>query len=325
MVISRTPLRVSFVGGGSDLKEYYSKTPGAVVSTAIDKYLYVMVNTRPDNLIRLAYSKAEYVNDVSKLEHNIIRESLKLLGIKNGIDVTYSGDLPIDRVGTGLGASSSLSVGVLNALYFFKGEKVTPEQLAREACKIEIEILGHPIGKQDQYIAAYGGINHIRFYPDESVEVKPISIPEEAKKVFEKNLLLFHTGFTSDSITVLTEQKEKTPVNGAILANMVSFTDLVSNMLTSGKLDQFGDILHKNWIYKKKLASKISNNIIDESYEKGISAGAEGGKILGSGGGGFLLFYCPSHKQASLRQALSHLEELEFNFATEGSKIIYSS
>lgn len=325
MIITRTPLRISFVGGGSDLKEFYSKEPGAVVSTAIDKYIYVMVNPRQDKLIRLAYSQSEYAEDVSQLKHNIIRESLKLLDVKNGVDITYSGDLTIDRVGTGLGASSALTVGVLNALHFFQGEKATPEQLAREACKIEIEILGHPIGKQDQYVAAYGGINHIRFYPNDEVEVRPISMFEESKKTLERNLLLFYTGLTSDSIVVLSEQKEKTSANGIILAKMASLADTVSNMFTSGKLAQFGNILHKNWVYKKQLASLVSNNIIDESYEKGLAAGAEGGKVLGSGGGGFLLFYCPPHKHLILKQALSHLEELQFNFAAEGSKIIYSS
>lgn len=325
MIISRTPLRISFVGGGSDLKEFYSRETGSVVSTAINKYIYVMVNPRPDHQIRLSYSEAEYVTDVSLLKHNIIRESLKLLGLKNSIDITYSGDLPIDKVGTGLGASSSLAVGVLHALHEYKCEKVSPEQLAKEACKVEIEMLGHPIGKQDQYIAAYGGINQIRFHNDEGVEVTSIALDENSKKSLEKNLLLFHTGLVSDSVSVLAEQKNKTENNFMMLASMVGFTDKVSVMLLNGELNEFGKMLHQNWLLKKQLASKVSNSTIDEYYDKGLRAGAEGGKILGSGGGGFLLFYCKPEKQEALRAALSNLDELKFKFSHEGSQIIYKS
>ncbi|MBI2024338.1 GHMP kinase [Candidatus Giovannonibacteria bacterium] len=325
MIITRTPLRISFVGGGSDLREYYSKNTGAVVSTAIDKYIYVMVNSRPDKQIRLAYSESEYVKEASLLKHNIIRECLKLLGFKTGIDITYSGDLPIDRVGTGLGASSSLAVGVLHALHEFKGEKVYHDQLAEEACRVEIEMLEHPIGKQDQYIAAFGGVNLIRFNKDDRVEVLPILMQENLRNSLENNLLLFYTGLASDSVSVLTEQKNKTQDNFAVLASMVGFTDKVSEMLVNGELNEFGKTLHQNWLYKKQLASKVSNELIDEYYKKGLASGAEGGKILGSGGGGFLLFYCKPEKQDSLRKALSDLDELKFKFSPTGSQVIYES
>ena len=323
MIISKTPLRMSFAGGGSDFKGYYQKGCGVVVSTAIDKYIYVSVNKKFDNLIRLSYSKTEIVNNVKEIEHNLVREALKFLGITKGIDINYMSDMLPAHEGTGLGASSSLMVGILNALHVYKGEQVTAETLAKEACKIEIEILSHPIGKQDQYAAAYGGFNQIKFNADESVFVTPVACKKETKEKLNKNLLLFYTGLNSQSGAVLPEQKRKIENNLHILDKMVGLTKELKKALDNDNLREFGNILHKGWLYKQKLASKITNPVINSYYEKARTAGAAGGKILGSGGGGFLLFYCKEENQDKVRKALSDLKETSFKIGAEGSKIVY--
>lgn len=325
MIISRTPLRISFAGGGSDLAVYYRKSHGSVVSTAIDKYVYITVNNKFDDLIRVSYSKTEMVESVEKIEHNIIREALKIVGIKKGIEVVYMADIPLGSAGIGLGSSSSLAVGVLNALYAYKGQHVSAEKLAREACKIEIEILGHPIGKQDQYAAAYGGYNYIRFNEDESVFVDPIICLNGTKKRLMRKLMLFFTGIERVSSDILGEQKEKTPENMDYLHKIVGLSDQLRRCLSENDLQSFGEILHEGWINKGKLASGISNNQIDKFYSKARKAGAIGGKILGAGGGGFFLLYCEEEKQDKVRRALSDLKEGPFQFEPQGSKIIYVS
>lgn len=326
MIISRTPLRISFAGGGSDLKAYYQSGYGSVVSTTIAKFMYVTVNKTFDHHIRVIYSKAEYVENIEDIEHNLAREALKLVGItKGGIDIVYMGDMLPAHAGSGLGASSSLTVGILNALYACKGQRVSAKTLAEEACKIEIEILGRPIGKQDQYAAAYGGFNYIRFNQDESVFVEPIICSRETKDELAKNLLLFYTGFNTQSDNILTEQERKTQDNLPILNKMVGLAEELRKALINNDLTEFGNMLHKGWICKQKLASKITNPIINDYYEKAREAGAIGGKILGSGGGGFLLLYCQEQNQNKVREALSDLREASFNFEPEGSKIIYSS
>ncbi len=326
MIISKTPLRISFVGGGSDLKAYYQSGYGSVVSTAINKFMYVTVNKTFDHHIRVIYSKVEYVENIEDIKHNLAREALKLVGItKGGIDIVYMGDMLPAHAGSGLGASSSLTVGILNALHACKGEHVSAETLAEEACKIEIEILGRPIGKQDQYIAAYGGFNYIRFNQDESVLVEPIICSKETRDELVKNLLLFYTDFNTQSDNILTEQRGKTPDNLPILDKMVGLSEELREALINNDLTEFGNILHKGWIYKQKLARKITNPIINDYYEKTREAGAIGGKILGSGGGGFLLLYCEEQNQNKVRGAISDLREAPFNFEPEGSKIIYVS
>lgn len=326
MIITKTPLRMSFAGGGSDLKAYYQHGYGSVISTAINKFMYVTVNKTFDHRFRVVYSKVEQVEKIDDIEHNLAREALKLVGItEGGIDIAYMGDMLPAHAGSGLGASSGLTVGILNALHALKGEHVSAETLAEEACQIEIEILGRPIGKQDQYIAAYGGFNYIRFNQDESVFVEPITCHKETKNELAKNLLLFYTGFNTQSDTILTKQKEKTSDNLPILDKMVGLSEELQKALVDNDLNGFGNILHKGWIYKQKLASKISNPIINDYYEKAREAGAIGGKILGSGGGGFLLLYCEKQNQNKVREALSDLREAPFNFEPEGSKIIYIS
>lgn len=323
MIISKTPLRMSFAGGGSDFKEYYQKNYGSVVSTAIDKYIYVTINKKFDDLVRVGYSKTEIVKNIENIEHNLIREALKLTGVTKGIDINYMSDMLPAREGTGLGSSSSLIVGILNALYAYKGQHVSTDRLAKEACKIEIETLGKPIGKQDQYAAAFGNLNFIKFNLDESVSVKPIICKKETRERLNKNLLLFYTGMGSLSDIVLSEQNNKIDINLNFLDKMVKLSEQLRNILTNNNLKEFGNILHQGWLYKQKLASKITNPIINEHYKKARDAGAVGGKILGSGGGGFLLLYCEEENQNKVRQALSNLKETFFGFESEGSKIVY--
>lgn len=325
MIISKTPMRMSFAGGGSDLRAYYQNGRGVVVSTAIDKFIYITVNKRFTDHIRVAYSKIEYVEKVDEIEHNLVREALKSVGIDRGIDIVYMSDMLPAHEGSGLGASSSLIVGTLNALHAFKGEHVSAETLAKEACKIEIDILGNPIGKQDQYAAAYGGFNHIQFNSDESVFINPIILNKGIREELNRKLLLFYTGLKTRSDILLTEQKNRTEENLETLDKMVELADELKKAIEKGDLMEFGNILHMGWEYKQKLASKITNPILNSYYEKARKAGAIGGKILGSGGGGFFLFYCDEEKQDRVRKALSDLKETTFKFEPQGSRIIYVS
>ena len=325
MIVSRTPMRISFAGGGSDLAVYYRERYGSVVSTAINKYIYITVNKKFDDLIRVSYSKAEMVKSVDEVEHNIIREALKMVGIDRGVEVVYMGDIPLGSAGIGLGSSSSLAVGVLNALYAYKGQHVSAEHLAQRACEIEIDILGQPIGKQDQYAVAYGGFNSIQFNKDESVFVDPIICKRETKEQLNKKLLLFYTGIERVSSHILKEQWGNIDNNNKFLDKMVKLSDILRESIINNGSITVGKLLHQGWEYKKQLASKITNSIIDEYYERARNAGAIGGKILGAGGGGFLLFYCEEKYQAEVRDALSDLKAIPFRFEPQGSKIIYVS
>jgi len=323
MIISRTPLRMSFAGGGSDLPAYYRQKTGSVVSTAIDKYIYITVNKKFDDLVRVSYSKTELVGSTDEVEHNIIREALKMVGVKKGIEVVYMGDVPLGSAGIGLGSSSSLAVGVLNALHAYQGRHVSADQLAREACEIEIGILKNPIGKQDQYIAAYGGFQYIKFNSDESVFVDPVIFSSETKKILNDKLLLFYTGTTRVSSTILKEQGENTEKNMARLDDIVALSHKLLKKLQTNDLHGFREILHEGWLLKKDLAGGISNPEINGYYQKALEAGAVGGKLLGAGGGGFLLFYCEKEHQANVRKALLGLKETPFTFEPQGGKIIY--
>lgn len=326
MIISRTPLRVSFVGGGSDLRSFYSHESGAVVSTTINKYIYITVNQSYDGYIYVRYSKEEKVNDVNKLEHNLVREALKLTGITSGVDITSSSDVP--SKGSGMASSSAYLVGVLNALHAYKGEFVSADQLAKEACQIEIEILKKPIGKQDQYIVAYGGLEYIQFNPDESVIVTPIECSDEVKRTLEGRLLMFFTGITRSSSSVLTRQKknmENDRKKITVMKKMVVLAQEMREALNRGNLDVFGQMLHKNWMLKKKMAKVISTSQIDSWYETARTHGAVGGKILGAGGGGYLLFYAPPEKHEEITKSLPDLSPVAVRLDNEGSKIIYVS
>jgi D-glycero-alpha-D-manno-heptose-7-phosphate kinase len=320
MIISKTPFRISFAGGGSDLREYYTHSPGAVTSTAIDKYMYVTVNKRFDDTIRVSYSKTEIVDSVDALQHELIRESMKKTGVTKGVEVTTIADVPAK---SGLGSSSSLTVGVLNALYALKGMHASPEKLAQEACEIEIDLVQEPIGKQDQYAAAYGGLNHIRFNPDETVGVDPVLCKKGVKDELNRRLLMFYLGARDGERSILKEQSKKTGKNLDTIREMVSLAERIRKSIEEGRLDEFGRLLHEGWVFKKKLATGISNPSIDGFYDKAVAAGALGGKVLGEGGGGFILLYCNPDKQAKVRKALSGLREFEFSFEPHGSRIIY--
>ncbi|MEE9399128.1 MAG: GHMP kinase [Dehalococcoidales bacterium] len=323
MIITRTPFRISFVGGGTDLPEFYRVMPGAVVSTAINKYMYVVVNPRFTDAIRVSfYSKTEIVDTVDEIQHPIVREALKLVGISKGIEIASIADV---HAGAGLGSSSSFAVGLLNALYAYNGTLKSAEELAREACHIEIDILGEPIGKQDQYITAYGGFRYLQFNSDETVFTEPIIWPKENTEQLTQNLLLLYTGNVREASHILAEQKENTR-QGSKMDSLEKLRDMafelkrqLNNNASPGIL---GEFLHEGWLLKKQLANSISSDQIDGYYEKALNAGALGGKVSGAGGGGFLLIYCPKEKQPRVTESLG-LRELKFSFEPEGSKIIY--
>ena len=325
MIITRTPFRVSIVGGGTDLPDFYRLEPGAVVSTAINKYMYIMVNKRFDDTIKVSYSQTEIVNSVEELRHPIVREVLKLVGIAKGVDIVSIADIPAE---TGLGSSSSFTVGLLNALYAYKGILKSAEELARDACYVEIDIIGEPIGKQDQYIAAYGGLRYIQFNPDETVFTEPITYNGRKRTQLIQKLLLFYTGDSRKAWTILKGQKTNIRQDGKMqlyekLRDLAS--ELRERLNNNSSPNIIGEFLHKGWELKKQLASGITNDKIDEYYERAINAGALGGKLLGAGGGGFLLLYCPEAKQPEVREALRELTLTEFSLEAEGSKIILTS
>lgn len=324
MIISRTPLRISFAGGGSDLPAFYREEPGAVLSTAINKYIYITVNKKFDNKIRASYSITEIVDHVDELKHELIREALKLVYPPCGIEITSISDIPSQ--GTGLGSSSTYTVGLLNSLYAHVGQHVGAKRLAQEACLIEIERCGKPIGKQDQYIAAYGGLQYIQFNPDESVFVDPVICSPETKLRLQSNLLMLYTGLTRSADTILREQSLNTQNDVKkrdVLRRMTRLAAELRDALVANDLDGFGEILHEGWMEKKKLASGISTAHIDEWYETARRNGALGGKVLGAGGGGFLLLYAPQERFPAILRALPQLRPVPFRLEPQGSKIIY--
>ncbi len=322
MFISKTPLRITFVGGGSDIKEYYSNYGrGSVLSAAINKYIYVIVNKKFDSNIRVSYSKTEIVDSVEKIEHPSVREALKMLGIEGGIEILSISDIPSG--GTGLGSSSTFIVGLLNALHAWNGEYVSPKELAEEAVKIERDILHEPGGKQDQYMAAYGGIQKMNFYSDERVEVDPVIMDSRRMKEFEDSLILLYTGIQRSSGTIHQSQKEMVQRNITNYEGMVRKADEAFISLNNGDYKSVGRIIHENWILKKSLANGISNDKIDNWYNAAIDSGALGGKLIGAGGGGFLLFMADPVVQDTIREKLPELRREEFKFELEGSRIIY--
>jgi D-glycero-alpha-D-manno-heptose-7-phosphate kinase len=324
MIISKTPMRMSFVGGGSDLSSFYRKYGGAVVSTGIDKYMYITVNRKFDSGIRASYSLTEEVDAAHEIKHPLIRAGLNLVGIEGGIELASMADIP--SRGTGLGSSSSFTVGLLHALYGFKNQYVSDERLASEACHIEIEICGDPIGKQDQYAAAYGGLNYIRFHPDESVSVDPIICNAETLQQMQEHILVFYTGRSRGAGELLAEQSKRTASEKRMqdtLIKMVSLAEDLKRELEHNNLDAFGEILHENWTLKKTLVEGISDSELDEWYETGRRAGALGGKLLGAGRGGFMMFFAPPDRHAAIIHALPNLREVGFRFDHNGSQIIF--
>lgn len=323
MIITRTPFRISFVGGGSDLASFYEKHEGAVLSTTINKYMYVTIHpsfNKGETVIK--YNKTETVSDVHKLQHPIARQLLLDHGIE-GCEIVSTADVPS---GTGLSTSSAYTVGLIHALYAYQGKYCSQERIAEEACRLEIEELGEPIGKQDQYGTAVGGLKVIRFLQDGSVEVEPIVVSRTVQRELNENLLLFYTGLTHSAGEILKEQNKNVATEKDKFNSLVKMTSLVYDMrdsLSHGKLDDFGTILNENWQLKRSLTSSISNNFIDKYYDIAMKNGALGGKLLGAGGGGFLLFYCPKEKQLRLKAALSDLALLPFDLENSGTKVVY--
>ena len=325
MIITRTPFRISFVGGGSDLAAFYERSRGAVLSTSIDKYMYISSHRffEPGK-IRTKYSKTETVDSVDDLEHPILKTILRQFQIKGGMEISSIADVP---AGTGMGSSSSFTVGALHNISAATQNYVTKEDLAHMACDVEINQLGEPIGKQDQYAAAYGGLNVIEFEQNGKVNVRPVHMDSNHKKALESNLMMFYIGNQRSASNILAEQKKNTAAEDKFkaLQHMVELVYDLEATLIKGALDDFGHIMHENWILKQKLASGISNPLITELYDTAMNNGAMGGKLLGAGGGGFMLFYCPQDKQEKLTTALSKVRPFDFNFDTSGSQVIFHS
>ena len=323
MIGSMTPFRISFAGGGSDFKAFYQTTPGCVVSTSINKYMYLFVHPSFDTKTQVKYSRTEVVDDIAQIRHPVVRETLKLFGL-SGIDISSIADIPS---GTGLGSSSSFTVGLFHALYAYIGEEASKERLAAAACRMEIELLREPIGKQDQYAASYGGLNLITFLGDETVTVEPITMPPEKFRELEENVMMFYTGRQRDSGEILKDQARNigNARNRNSLVRMAELSRQLRDTFVNGNLDDMGLILEESWHLKKSLSNKISKAHYDDWYKAAKKNGALGGKLLGAGGEGFFLFYCKKEEQDKLRRALSWLRETTFTLDHLGTRIILSS
>jgi len=320
MILVQTPLRVSFLGGGTDFDDFSHDNGGAVLSTAIDKYTTVFIKERFDELIYVNYREKEIVAEVDDIKHELVREAMRLVGVKKGVEISTFVDV---REGSGLGSSSSITVGLLQALYTFKGEVKDTETLARQACQIEIDNLRKPIGRQDQYIAAYGGFRFITFH-NSGVTVDDVPLSAELKRRLSERLMIFFTGRTRKSEDILAEQKANIKERLEFLKELKDMAHEGKALITEGRLDDFGRLLHKGWLCKRLLASKVSDGELDEIYEAALKAGALGGKICGAGGGGFLLLYCPPERRDDVRSVLRRLEEIPFHLERDGSKVIFN-
>jgi D-glycero-alpha-D-manno-heptose-7-phosphate kinase len=328
MIISRAPVRLTLGGGGTDLKSYYSKYEGFLIAAAIDKYVFISANKRFYDNIRLSYSKTEIVDNVADIEHRIFRAALTLLHIDGGIELVSIGDVPAN---CGLGTSSSFTVSLLNALHAYKRDFVTQKQLAEEACHIEIDVLREPIGKQDQYIAAFGGITCLTFEKNGDVLVEPLTISAETMEQLESNIALFHTGIERSASEILADQDEKSKRDDpAIIENLHKIKEIgleTRKALERGKVDELGRFLHVHWETKRKRSAKMTDPFMDECYETACKNGALGGKLIGAGGGGFFMFYCHNSDKPGLSQAMKKagLKPMRFRFDFEGTKILVNS
>lgn len=322
MILSRTPLRVSFVGGGTDLPAFYENNEyGSVVSMAINRYIYIGVNHRFDGKIRLAYSTNELVDTISEIENDRIQAALRKLEIEKGIEIFYISDVPKKM---GLGGSSSFTVGLLNALYQFKGVKAFPERLAREACELEIDILQNSIGKQDQYAAAFGGLNYIRFHANGIVSVRPVMINEELVLSLLNNLFFIYLGQSHDASSILSDVTGNMSNTNSYLRDMRDLADGLYDSMMKCDLDGFTYALRQNWELKKKTSRHISNGLIDDVYQRAMKAGAEAGKVLGAGGGGFFMAYVPPERQASFSKELSDMKIFQFHLDHIGTQVVHN-
>lgn len=327
MIISRAPVRITLGGGGTDLPSYYTKYGGALIAAAINKYTLVTAHTRFDENIKLNYSKTEIVKSVDEINHNIFREALRLLNIKKSIELTSLSDVPSN---SGLGTSGSFTISLLNALHTYKREFVSQRQLAEEACHIEMDVLKEPVGKQDQYISAFGGITYLEFDRKGNVTVEPVRMSEEAKDELRNNIILLYTGIQRSASEILKEQDHKSKMNEEetieILHKIKDIGLKTKKALERGDVDKLGEYLHEHWEIKKQLSKKITNPFIEECYNHAIKNGATGGKIMGAGGGGFFMFYHNGNNIAKTRfvkeMAKKGLKKMPFNFDFEGAKIV---
>lgn len=322
MIIVQTPLRVSLFGGGTDFRSFFLAEGGCVLSFAIDKFIFVTIKRRFDQQLRLGWTRTEMVSSLDEIQHELIREALRKTGITAGVEITTMGDIP--SAGSGLGSSSTVTVGALHVMYTYLGELVSAERLAKEACEIEIDLLGKPIGIQDQYIAAYGGLRFMEFTTKGEVKAEKITLDADLLRQLNNNTMLFYTGFTRSANTILNEQSKNIGSRLDVLREMKLIAYDARTALLAGNLDEIGRLLHESWLLKKQLASKISNPELDDLVEAALNAGALGGKITGAGGGGFLLLYCPYERQQAVRLALRRLQELPFRIEPDGTKVIFN-
>jgi D-glycero-alpha-D-manno-heptose-7-phosphate kinase len=320
MIITQTPLRVGLVGGGTDLPSYYREHGGRVLNAAIDKYVYVVVKQRFDEDIYVNYSQKEIVSRVEDISHDLVREAMHMAGVRHGVEITTLADIP--SAGSGLGSSSSVTVGLLHALFAYQGVQLSAQELAERACAIELDRCGKPIGKQDQYAAAYGGICDLRFGPGDRVAVDQIRLEPTLHRHVQSELMLFYTGLTRSADAILQEQTANV---GAKLAQLDLLRDLAggaADALREGDTDQIGVALNKSWEAKRSLASGVSNLVLDAAVDAAVDAGATGAKVAGAGGGGFVLVVCPVQHQAAVRAVLAEMKELPIKIDPYGSRVV---
>jgi D-glycero-alpha-D-manno-heptose-7-phosphate kinase len=322
LIIVQTPLRISFFGGGTDFRAFFMEEGGCVLSSAIDKHIFVTIKQRFDSKLRIGYTQTEMVDEVDQIHHELIRESLRLTRIDRGVEITTMGDIPSE--GSGLGSSSTVTVGALHAMYAYLREIVPAERLAREACEIEIEILKRPIGVQDQYIAAYGGLRFFEFLPNGQVTSEKIKLSSEAERALNNNFMLFFSGMSRNSSTILKEQVSNLKDRLSELREIKYMAHEARHAIETENFDALGGLLHQSWELKKRLAGTVTNGRIDGMYESARGAGAIGGKIAGAGGGGFLLLYVPFERQDKVRMALNGFQELPFRLEADGTKVIFN-
>jgi D-glycero-alpha-D-manno-heptose-7-phosphate kinase len=321
MIITQTPLRISFAGGGTDLPGFYEQHGGAVCSSAIDKFVYCIVKERFDDKIYINWSKKEIVDTIDEIEHELVREAMRKVGLAKGVEISFLSDIPSE--GSGLGSSGTVTVGVLHALHAFLGKTPTAEQLAQEACDIEINKLGKPIGVQDQYIAALGGLRYFQFGPGQEIKATSVTISRGALEDLDNMLMLFFTGKTRKADGILAKQKANLASKADTLKEMTRQAGEVRQLLEAGDVDALGPMLHRGWEAKRQMTDgATSNRELDEMYERAVKAGCLGGKIAGAGGGGFFLLVVPSDKRQAVRNALSNLKEMPFRLERGGSRIV---
>src|SRR5215468_10432519 len=320
MIITQTPLRIGLLGGGTDLPGFYRENGGRVLNCALDKYIYVIVKQRFDDDIYVNYSKKEIVSRVEELEHELVREAMQMTGVTQGVEITTLADIP--SAGSGLGSSSAVPVGLLHALFAYQGRQVSAAELAERACAIEIDRCGKPIGKQDQYIAAYGGIRDIRFGPGDQVVAEELDLPPADRRDLQRHIMLFYTGVTRSANSILAEQTANIKASRDQLNLLRDLAGLAADRLRCGDVEAVGDAMRKGWEAKRQLATGISNAQVDSAVDRALTAGATGAKLTGAGGGGFLLVMCPMERQRAVRESLAGMRELPVKLDRLGSRVV---